>query len=175
MTKRKKVFVGAAATVAVLLVLDIAVLKFQGPRIAPGHGSEPASTVRTINTAEVTYATHYAKIGYAPNLSLLGPAGSGNCDSTSRRACLLDSVTACPEGIGLAWCVKGNYRYSIQSSSAEPPFEDYWTTATPVRKDPKLSQRNYCSGPDAIVRSEEGPPLSRPFTLTECFALKPLV
>src|SRR5215467_14157798 len=100
-----------------------------------------APTIRTINTAEITYATSYEKTGYAPNLAILGPAEKGECGP--EHACLLDNVLACPNGIGQGWCVKSGYRFNIQTSSSGPPYEDYCVTATPIEANPKL--KNYCS------------------------------
>ena len=165
MTKLKKTFIGIAVAMAVLISLAIVIPNLQRSRMSgPSAG---ASTVRSINTAQITYATTYPKIGYAPNLAVLGPAESGNCDSS--HACLLDLVTACPQGIGEGWCVKDFYRYNIQTSSTEPPYRDYWITATPIRPDP--TGRNYCSASDAVIRSEQAAPLSRPYTLEDCQAL----
>ncbi|HZS26735.1 MAG TPA: hypothetical protein VFB76_05865 [Candidatus Angelobacter sp.] len=105
-----------------------------------GPSTPHASNLRTINTAEVTYATNYEKIGFAPNLPVLGPAPTTR-DCGPEHACLLDNVVACPDGIGQGWCVKSGYRYNVQSSSTEPPYKDYWITATPIKADPKL--KNY--------------------------------
>src|SRR5438477_2344272 len=78
-----------------------------------GFQTPGASTLRTINTSEITYATNYPKIGFAPNLVVLGPAESGNCDSS--HACLIDNVVACATGVGQGWCVKSGYRFNLQT------------------------------------------------------------
>jgi hypothetical protein len=67
------------------------------------------------------------------------------------------------------WCVYGGYRFNVQTSSNDPPYKDYWVTATPIEANPKL--RNHCSASDAVIRSEQAVPLSRPYTLEECQAL----
>ena len=168
MAKRKRIFIGVAAALAILLALTIVIVNLQRPQ--NGGSWLGASMLRAINTAEATYVTSYGKVGYAPNLAVLGPANSDNCDSF--RACLLDPVLSCPEGVGQSWCVKGMYRFNIQSSSSEPPYRDYWTTATPIRPDPDFN--NYCSASDAVLRWEHAAPLSRPYTLEECQALPEL-
>jgi hypothetical protein len=126
-----------------------------------------ASMLRIINTSQVTYATKYEKNGYAPTLAVLGPAGTGECGP--EHACLLDAKLACPEGAGQGWCVEYGYRFNLQTLSTEPPYKDYWVTATPVRPDSKLG--NFCSTADVVVRFDKSAPLSRPYTFEECSAL----
>jgi hypothetical protein len=108
-------------------------------------------------------------MGYAPNLAVFGPANNGNCNAD--RACLIGSGLACAEGIGEGWCEQYGYRFNVQSSSAHAPYGDYWATATPVR--PDLGLKSYCTTMDAVIRSEQTNPLSRPYTLDECKALRP--
>ena len=170
MTKRKKIFIGIAVTMAVLLSLAIVIPNLQRSRMS-GPPTPGASTVRTLITSQIVYSTTYPDQGYAPSLAVLGPdiPDFSQCHPTKTHACLVDLKIACPSGIGTAWCAKGLYRYNIQSSSTEPPYKDYWITATPVQTNPKF--RNYCSLSDAAVRSEQGAPLSRPYTLEECQAL----
>lgn len=155
--------------VIVLCGIGIALPHFFRAKMS-GPATPGASTIRTINTAEVTYATNYEKIGYAPNLIVLGPVNTSDCGP--EHACLLDNVVSCPEGIGQGWCVKTGYRYNIQTSSSEPPYKDYWVTATPIEADPSL--KNYCSAEDAVIRIESAAPLKRPYTRAECLALPPL-
>ncbi len=50
----------------------------------PPPGQVGTWNVRTITTAEITYATNYEKIGYAPTLAALGPAGNGECRPRAR-------------------------------------------------------------------------------------------
>lgn len=168
MTELKKVFVRAAATIVILLALAIIIPNVQRSQISDG-GNPGAATLRTINTSEVTYATNYEKIGFAPHLSVLGPADKGDCGP--EHACLLEPAVACLEGNDQGWCVKGAYRFNLQSTSTEPPYRDYWATATPIR--PYPNSMNFCSGSDAVIRMERAAPLARPYTLDECLALKP--
>lgn len=158
--------------VVVLIVLGVLIPNLHRSRMTadPPLGGAGEWNVLTINTAEVTYATFYEKIGYAPNLAVLGPAPTTR-DCGAEHACLLDNVVACPGGIGRGWCVKSGYRYNIQSSSSEPPYKDYWVTATPIQADPKL--KNYCSTEDAVIRIEPGASLKRPYTRDECLAVPP--
>jgi hypothetical protein len=161
MTKRKKIF----GVIGLLLLLTILILRllstFKGPT------TQHVSVIRTIHAAEATYYTAYPSVGYAPNLLALGPAYSGNCDSS--HDCLLDNVVACSSGTGQGWCMKNLYRYNLQSSSNKPPYTDYWVTATPVDMSSKL--RSYCSLSNTEVRAEQVAPLSQPYMLKECRSL----
>jgi hypothetical protein len=121
------------------------------------------SSLRTINTAEVSYATNYPSQGYAPNLSAMGP---GACDSS--HACLIDGALGC----GGEWCKKLEYRFTIVSSSKTVPFGDYTATATPV--DANNGTRNFCANADAVIRVQTGPPLAKPLTASECSAWPPV-
>jgi len=172
MTERKKIFIGVAvATVAVLPVV-LPMPNSLRSQIPPGHGAQPSGTIRSLITTEVTYLVTYPKMGYAPNLATLGPdvADGAQCRPSPEHACLFDF--GCPTGVGTAWCVKGEYLYNIQTSSSEPPYKDYWITATPVRGNPELM--NYCSLSDAVLRYEKAAPLSRPYTIEECESLPKL-
>jgi hypothetical protein len=162
---------------AAVILATVLILGFHRSPVAGGrfHGGQPgAQVVRTLNTAEITYATTYPEQGYAPDLATLGPgrpeATNTGCQGpTTAHACLIDARVGCNAG-STAWCVSGPYRYSIQSSSSKPPYRDYWITATPIEARPE--HKNYCSASDLVVRSEQSLPLSRPYTLAECLALK---
>ena|SRR6185312_7464031 len=156
------VFVFALVALAIAIP-NILMSKYFGP-------ATPAeSTFRTINTAEITYAATYPKLGYAPNLSVLGCVDIDMNHVNSKHACLLDTVVGCPAGIGTGWCVKSGIRYNVQSNSLRPPYKDYWVTSSPVEANPK--HKNYCVGPDTVVRSEPARVLTVPYTLAECLAL----
>jgi hypothetical protein len=170
MTERKKTLIGVMVAIVALLALAIAIPNLQRSRM--GDPPTPgASTIRMLNTSQIVYSTTHPDQGYAPDLAVLGPdiPDSSHCHPTKTHACLIDPKIACPSGIGTAWCVNGLYRYNIQSGSNEPPYKDYWITATPVQAGSKF--RNYCSLSDAVIRSEQGAPLVRPYTLEECRSL----
>jgi hypothetical protein len=157
--------------VVVLLALVILVPNILRSRMTgdPPPGGAGGWNVRSINTAEITYAMNFEKVGYAPDLAVLGPAGTREC--SPEHACLLDFKLACPEGIGNGWCVKDGYRFNIQSSSKQPPYKDYWVTATPIEANPKL--KNYCSTEDAVIHRESAAPLKQPYRREECLAVSP--
>ena len=129
-----------------------------------------ASTLRTLNTAQVTYSTIYKNRGYAPNLATLGPGTDANCQTgTATHACLLDNELGCATG---AWCEKNGYRYKITALGTAIKRTDYVTVATPV--DASMGKKSFCSTSDAVVRSKVGPPLSAPVTVAQCLKWEPL-
>jgi type IV pilus assembly protein PilA len=81
----------------ILIIAAIAIPNLLRARIAANESSS-VSSIRTINTAEVTYLTAYPTVGYSATLVALGPgAGVQACPAggpTSAAACLLDSALA---------------------------------------------------------------------------------
>lgn len=150
----------------ILIIAAIAIPNLLRSRIA-ANDSAAASTIRTINTSEVTYSTTYVAAGYAPTLAILGP-GTTTCTApTSANACLVDNVLGCTTG---AFCPKGGYNYMLTSSSAAAPFADYTASASPLGMG-ATGSRNYCSNPDAVVRinaSATPTAFTTPETLTNC-------
>ena len=132
----------------ILIIAAIAIPNLMRARIAANQ-SAGASTVRTLNTSEVTYATTYASAGYAPDLKTLGPNGavcSNPASVTSTSACLIDNVLGCAAGP----CNKGAYAYNITSPTGGTPVPDYFITATSLGT--ALAKNDYCSLTDAVVR-----------------------
>src|SRR3954471_224885 len=70
----------------ILIIAAIAIPNLLRARIS-ANDSAAATTIRTINTAEVTYSTTYVSDGFAASLSVLGP-GTLDCTApTSTNAC----------------------------------------------------------------------------------------
>ncbi len=61
----------------ILIIAAIAIPNLLRARIS-ANDSAAAATIRTINTAEVTYSTSYVTSGYADTFTKLGP-GATNC------------------------------------------------------------------------------------------------
>ncbi len=163
----------------ILIIAAIAIPNLLRARISANEASA-ASTVRTINTTQITYSTTYPEQGYARDLATLG----GNCTSgTAEHACLLDSPLGqanCTTGV---WCQKGQYKFTISSNCAPPRFgeqqqgtenacSEYVIAATPINSN--AGRRSYCSISDAVIRSRSGFPLAAPPTTEECQGWTPL-
>ena len=78
----------------ILIIAAIAIPNLLRARIAANESSA-VSSIRTINTAEVTYQSAYPTVGYSSNLGALGPGALGTvCGAapSQANACLIDSV-----------------------------------------------------------------------------------
>ena len=105
----------------ILIIAAIAIPNLLRSRIAANQASAVGS-IRTINTAEITYASTYNN-GYSPTLISLGP-GTGN--PTSAAAGLLDSV--------LAGGSKSGYNFVYTAATPTSPstrIDTYTVTASP--------------------------------------------
>jgi len=95
-------------------------------------------SIRTINTAEITYAASYPDRGFTCNLAELGGAGG---EPTPEHAMLIDDTLASGE--------KGGYKFSISGCDAHPAAR-YQVTAVPSDSDSGL--RAFCSDESAVVK-----------------------
>src|SRR5262249_50775827 len=151
----------------ILIIAAIAIPNLLRSKMS-ANDSAAASTIRTINTSEVTYSTNYPTQGYAPLLTTLGP-GSGACDGTpAGGACLIDGV--------LAAGTKSGYNYYMTSTSGAAPYGDYTVTAGPVTWQ-STGSANFCSTADAVIRNTKGlatqptASVNKPETAVSCIAV----
>ena len=133
----------------ILIIAAIAIPSLLRSRIA-ANDSAAAATIRTLNTAQLTYLSSYPKNGYSSSLRHLGPngldCGTGVVDF--RHACLIDAVVGC----AVAPCAKSGYHYFLTNSSAVFPVPDYVVAAGPLSWGSSGNQ-NFCSTEDGVVRS----------------------
>src|SRR5512135_1811807 len=78
----------------VLIVAAIAIPNLLRSRMAANEASAVGS-IRTVNTAQFSYAATYTDNGFARDLATLGGTGQ---NATADHALLLDSTLACPGG-----------------------------------------------------------------------------
>src|SRR3982074_2713187 len=98
----------------ILIIAAIAIPNLLRARIS-ANDAAAASTIRTINTAEVTYSTSYVASGFAATLQALGPNGATCTAPTATSACLVDNVIGCNTGAA-AGCPKGGYTYFLTAT-----------------------------------------------------------
>ena len=146
----------------ILIIAAIAIPSLLRSRMLANQ-SAAASTIRTINTAQVTYLTTYPLQGYAPTLIALGPGAGGvnSCPAagpTNAAACLIDGV------LGFANPTpKQGYMYLITPlAGAVPlPLTDYIVAAAPLSAG-TTGSIDYCSRSDLVIKSNGPPPAAAP-------------
>ena len=137
--------------VAIILVIAaIAIPNLMRARIS-SNDAAAASTIRSINTAEMTYSTQYIGNAFAPTLAILGPGATDCSAADATFACLVDNVVGC----ATAPCTKGGYNYWVTASAATLPVPDYTASASPLMVG-VTGSRNYCSNADAVIRMNTG-------------------
>jgi prepilin-type N-terminal cleavage/methylation domain-containing protein len=146
----------------ILIIAAIAIPSLLRSKIAANQ-SAAVSTVRTLNTAEVTYQTYYPGTGYAPTLTILGPGGVACVapNPSAANACIIDGILGCAGQP----CVKGAYQYQISTSPAVAGiFPDFVISGIPTGT--AGGQADYCSTPDLILRGKADPAATGPLVLT---------
>jgi type IV pilus assembly protein PilA len=123
----------------ILIIAAIAIPNLLRARIAANESSAVAS-IRTINTAEISYNSAYPTVGFAANLSTLG--GTSCSPPTSAGGCLIDSQ--------LASGTKSGYSF-VAASSGSAPSGQYAAAASPITPN-QTGNRSFCSTADAVVR-----------------------
>jgi prepilin-type N-terminal cleavage/methylation domain-containing protein len=127
--------------VAIILVIAaIAIPSFLRSRISANE-SVAAATVRTLNTAQISYNSAYPTVGFASTLGAL----SGDCTSTlpsSTAACLIDTQ--------LATGIRSGYNFTLTNVTGTPS-STYNAIASPVLYN-YSGVRYFCSYADAVVR-----------------------
>ena len=161
---------GAFDAGAALVVAAIAIPNLLRSRIAANEASA-VGNLRTINTAQVTYATTYPDHGFATDLASLGSEPNHRANSEQYAGLLHESLAnpGCPGG---KWCEKSGYRFTTKAVCAFGECKDYVAIATPMS--PQTGSRSFCSTSDGVIRYRLGPPLAAPLTLRECRAWQPL-
>jgi type IV pilus assembly protein PilA len=76
----------------ILIIAAIAIPNLLRARIAANEASAVGS-LRTINTAQVSYASTFG-VGFAGNLAALGPGAAAPCVAGVANACLIDEILA---------------------------------------------------------------------------------
>ena len=135
----------------ILIIAAIAIPNLMRSRIA-ANDAAAASTIRTINTSEVTYSTTYPTVGYAADLKTLGPGVVTGCPATgptSAAACLLDAVLGDPKSTGSTPATKDAFKYLVTGIGANP-VTDYVASAIPTGT--AFGDKAYAATADVVVR-----------------------
>jgi prepilin-type N-terminal cleavage/methylation domain-containing protein len=140
--------------VAIILIISaIAVPSLLHSKIAANEASAVAS-IRTINTAQVTYNTTYPSVGYASTLNELA-SSDPSTTATSANAGILDWVLGCTSAI----CPKSGFNFQL-TNVVGTPVNGYSVWATPVTVG-QTGYRSFCSNnmlPVLVDPSGANPP-----------------
>ncbi|MFZ3210753.1 MAG: prepilin-type N-terminal cleavage/methylation domain-containing protein [Terriglobales bacterium] len=123
----------------ILIIAAIAIPNLLRSRIAANEASAVGS-IRTLNTAEVTYNTTYPTVGFT-GLTALGPVASGGTAS-STAAGLIDA--------NLASGTKSGYSFTVTPATSVPST-DYQSAAAPVTLG-TTGQRYFCSDSSGVIQ-----------------------
>jgi type IV pilus assembly protein PilA len=160
-----------ADTGVALVMAAIAIPNLLRAKIAANEASA-AATIRTINTAEIIYASTYPKKGFAADLAALGPDPRGASFVSARHASVISADlgnTSCVSG---AWCTKSGFQFTLKAVCGQSTCRDFVVVGTPVSSSTGL--RSFCSTSDGIVRFKLGSTLEGPITVSQCRTWLPL-
>jgi type IV pilus assembly protein PilA len=135
-------YMGIAGIPFLLIIAAIAIPNLLRARMAANEASAVGS-VRTINTAEMSYASAFPKIGYTCDLRSLGGDSSKSPVSDPSAPGLIDNM--------LASGAKSGYRFNIVGCGAVDDAPRFQVTAEPIT--PGTSgQRTFCSDQTGVIR-----------------------
>ena len=127
----------------ILIIAAIAIPNLLRSRMAANEASAVGS-LRTINTAEVTYATTYPSIGFAALASLGGASATcaTSTGATSAGACLIDAT--------LAAGTKSGYTFTATATGAAPAVQ-YTANGNPTVPG-QSGQRFFFTDQSGVIR-----------------------
>jgi len=126
-----------------LIIAAIAIPNLLRSRMAANEASSVGS-LRTINTANVTYAGTYEG-GFAPSLNALG--GSNCTHPTKDNACLISDQLASGQRSGY------RFTYTADAANSNGVIEKYFIEAEPISKG-SSGQSTFCSDETGVIRRE---------------------
>jgi type IV pilus assembly protein PilA len=149
----------------ILIIAAIAIPNLLRARIAANESSA-ASSVRTTNTAQISYESTYPTSGYAGSMPALGPPAITGCSGvvpTAAAACLIDWVLARST---VAAPKSGYYAIATGFPAALPL--SYVVGASPAAPN-QTGVRSFCSTEEGVIRynAAGGAP---PVTVAACVA-----
>jgi len=121
----------------ILIIAAIAIPNLMRSRMAANESSAVGS-LRTINTAEVTYSTTYPAVGFT---ALANLGGTSCTTATSSSACLIDNV--------LAQGTKSGYVFAATATGGTPAVA--YTSLATAQAQGQSGQRSFCSDQSGVI------------------------
>lgn len=135
----------------ILIIAAIAIPNLLRARIAANESSA-VSSIRTMNTAQVSYQSTYPAVGYSATIAALGPGAVGTvCPAggpLSTNACLIDSVLS--NAISAA-TAKSGYYFGLGTVAAGGLNLGY-TFGGAAASFNQTGVRGFCSNEDGVMR-----------------------
>ena len=156
----------------IMVTAAIAIPNLLRARTAANESSAAAS-IRTVNTAQLTYATAYPQKGYARSLAALGPDPRGPAIYSPLHAGIIDGTLGNPTCTMGVWCAKSGFKFIIKTTCVNlQRCREYVVIGTP--ESANSGTKNFCSTSDTVVHYQNGAPLSAPISAKECQAWEPI-
>ena len=125
----------------ILIIASIAIPSLLSARRSANEASA-AGSIRTINTAQISYNSAYPTAGFASTLAALG--GTSCTPPTPASACLIDSQVASG--------TKNGYSFTLAGLTGSPTAT-YQIIGSPTVPN-QTGVRSYCSFADSVVRAQ---------------------
>jgi type IV pilus assembly protein PilA len=155
----------------ILIIAGIAIPSLISAKISADDGSA-VNSLRTINTAQVTYASTYPGVGYASTVAALGPSAATGCTTpSSANACLLDWVVSQATTAAQA---KSGYYFGMSVITTNGLNVGYTVGGAPSSFN-HTGVRGFCSNEDGVLRytpALNGPPVTSNTTCAGYTALQ---
>jgi len=120
----------------ILIIAAIAIPNLLQARVAANEASAVGS-LRTINTAEISYDSTFPTVGFAPTIAALGGITCAPPDQTA--ACLIDSA--------LASGTKSGYNFTA-TAIGTAPTGGYFAVGMPISGN---GNRSFCSTEEGTI------------------------
>ena len=131
----------------ILIIAAIAIPNLLRARIAANESSA-VSTVRTVNTAQISYQSTYPTAGYASTMAQLGPTGNGTCAKpVQATSCLVDYAVSNATATTTA---KSGYYFKL-GVGGSGDTNSYEVAGSPAVFN-QTGVRNFCSIEDGVIR-----------------------
>jgi prepilin-type N-terminal cleavage/methylation domain-containing protein len=151
----------------IMIIAAIAIPNLMRARMA-ANDSSAAASIHAIDTAEISYFSTFATVGFPPTLVPLG--GAMPCTTNIATACLIDDNLA-HNGGGSG---KSGYSFAATGSASPGSLsnDQFYVTATPLSG--MTGTRAYCSIQDSVIRLQPAGTITLVGGYAACLALQPM-